>query len=302
MKNKFLRILGVATIGMAMLTGCSGGTTSTPAPTGSATENTQASDTQKEDTQKAGGKVVAVGSTTVAVPMESLAEKYKEVQPEVVVEVQGVGSSAGVKAAHDGTADIGMVSRELKAEEENENFEVTTIAYDGIAVVVNPTNGVTDLTKDQIKDIFEGTVTNWSEVGGADQPIIVVSREDGSGTRGAFEEILKLEKEIDGKKVSSMSQGALIAEGNGTMKATIASKEGAVGFVSLGFIDETVKAISVDGVEPTVESVKDGSFSISRPLLILTSKEAPEVTKEFVDFILGDEGQEIVSEKYISVK
>ena len=109
MKNKFLRILGVATIGMAMLTGCSGGTTSTPA------ENTQASDTQKEDTTTSGGKIVAVGSTTVAVPMEGLAEKYKEIQPDVVVEVQGVGSSAVVKAAHDGTADIGMVSRELKA-------------------------------------------------------------------------------------------------------------------------------------------------------------------------------------------
>ncbi|MEF9958756.1 MAG: phosphate ABC transporter substrate-binding protein [Niameybacter sp.] len=289
MKNKFLRILGVATIGMAMLTGCASGTAdSTPQATGSSA--------------KSGGKIVAVGSTTVAVPMEDLAKKYKEEQPDVVIEVQGVGSSAGVKAAHDGTANIGMVSRELKAEEANDNFDITTIAYDGIAVVVNPANGVTDLTKEQIKDIFEGTITNWSEVGGADQPVIVVSREDGSGTRGAFEEILKLEKEIDGKTVSSMSPGALIAEGNGTMKATVASKEGAVGFVSLGFIDDTVKAVSVDGVEATVESVKDGSFAISRPLLILTNKEESAETKEFVEFILGDAGQEIVSEKYISIK
>lgn len=297
MKNKFFKILGIATLGMIMLTGC-GSAASNGA--GTADNNAQVSDTQKDST--AGGKVVAVGSTTVAVPMEGIAEKYKEVTPEVVVEVQGVGSSAGVKAVADGTADIGMVSRELKDNEQNEDFVITTMAYDGIAIVVNPANGVTDLTAAQVKDIFEGTVTNWSQVGGADQPIIVVSREDGSGTRSAFEELLKLEKEIEGKKVSSMSQAALIAEGNGTMKATVASKEGAVGFVSLGFIDDTVKGVSIDGVQPTVESVKDGSYSISRPLLLVTHKDANNQVTTFVDYILSDAGQEIVSEKYIPVK
>nr|WP_307991972.1 phosphate ABC transporter substrate-binding protein [uncultured Niameybacter sp.] len=295
MKNKFFKILGIATLGIVMLTGC-GSAASNGA--GTADNNTQVSDTQKDST----GKVVAVGSTTVAVPMEGLAEKYKEVTPEVVVEVQGVGSSAGVKAVADGTADIGMVSRELKENEQNDDFVITTMAYDGIAVVVNPANGVTDLTAAQVKDIFEGTVTNWSQVGGKDQPVIVVSREDGSGTRSAFEELLKLEKEIDGKKVSSMSQSALIAEGNGTMKATVASKEGAIGFVSLGFIDDTVKPVSIDGVQPTVESVKDGSYSISRPLLLITHKDANSQVTTFVDYILSDAGQEIVSEKYIPVK
>lgn len=297
MKNKFFKILGIATLGIVMLTGC-GSAASNGA--GTADNNAQVSDTQKDST--AGGKVVAVGSTTVAVPMEGIAEKYKEVTPEVVVEVQGVGSSAGVKAVADGTADIGMVSRELKDNEQNEDFVITTMAYDGIAIVVNPANGVTDLTAAQVKDIFEGTVTNWSQVGGAGQPIIVVSREDGSGTRSAFEELLKLEKEIEGKKVSSMSQAALIAEGNGTMKATVASKEGAVGFVSLGFIDDTVKGVSIDGVQPTVESVKDGSYSISRPLLLVTHKDANNQVTTFVDYILSDAGQEIVSEKYIPVK
>lgn len=295
MKNKFFKILGIATLGIVMLTGC-GSAASNGA--GTADNNTQVSDTQKGST----GKVVAVGSTTVAVPMEGLAEKYKEVTPEVVVEVQGVGSSAGVKAVADGTADIGMVSRELKENEQNDDLVITTMAYDGIAIVVNPANGVTDLTAAQVKDIFEGTVTNWSQVGGKDQPVIVVSREDGSGTRSAFEELLKLEKELEGKKVSSMSQGALIAEGNGTMKATVSSKEGAIGFVSLGFIDDTVKAVSIDGVQPTVESVKDGSYSISRPLLLVTHKDAKSQVTTFVDFILSDAGQEIVSEKYIPVK
>lgn len=284
MKNKLFRILGVSVLGMAMLTGCAG-------------ENTG---TNPAKTEKS--KVVAVGSTTVAVPMEELANKYKEINPNVVVEVQGVGSSAGVKAATDGTADIGMVSREIKEEEKSDVLEVITIAYDGIAIVLNPANGVTNLTAQNVKDIFEGTVTNWSEVGGANQDIIVVTREDGSGTRGAFEELLGLQKEIDSKKVSSISQGALVAEGNGTIKATVASKEGAIGFVSLGFIDETVKAISIDGVAPTVDTVKGGEYSISRPLLIMTNKEGTEATKQFVEFILGDEGQEIVSEKYISIK
>ena len=286
MKNKFFRILGIATLGMAMLTGCGGAGTNT-------TEGTQGSTSSS--------KIVAVGSTTVAVPMEGLAEKYKEVDQGVVVEVQGVGSSAGVKAIADGTAGIGMVSRELKDNEQNENFVVTTMAYDGIAIVVNPANGVTDLTSAQVKDIFEGTVTNWSEVGGVDQTIIVVSREDGSGTRSAFEELLKLEKEIDGNKVSSMSQSALIAEGNGTMKATVASKEGAIGFVSLGFIDDTVKAVNIDGIEPTIDTVKNGSYTISRPLLLITHKDSNEQITKFMDFILSDAGQAVVSEHYIPV-
>ena len=234
--------------------------------------------------------------------MEELANKYKEIEPNVVVEVQGVGSSAGVKEAADVTADMGMVSRELKDSEQSDDLEVTTIAYDGIAIVVNPANGVENLTSEQVKGIFEGTITNWSEVGGADADIIVVTREDGSGTRSAFEEILGLQQEIDGKKVSSISQGALVAEGNGTIKATVASKEGSIGFVSLGFIDDTVKAISVNDVMPTVETVKNGEYSVSRPLLVITHKDGTQTTKDFLEFILGDEGQEIVSEKYISVK
>lgn len=283
MKSKFLKILGIATLGIAVLTGCGGNTI------------------QAGDGHLAKGKIVAVGSTTVAVPMEGLVEKYKEVASEVVVEVQGVGSSAGVKSIADGTADIGMVSRQLKESEQNEAFVVTTMAYDGIAIVVNPANGITNLTSEEVKAIFEGTITNWSQVGGKDQQIIVVSREDGSGTRSAFEEILKLEKEMEGKKVSSISEGALIQEGNGTMKATISSKEGAIGFVSLGFIDDTVKSISVDGIKPTVETVKDGSYSISRPLLLVTHQDSNEQVTKFMDFILSDAGQEVVSEQYIPV-
>ncbi|MGL6173347.1 MAG: phosphate ABC transporter substrate-binding protein [Cellulosilyticaceae bacterium] len=282
MKKKLLASVSVLLLGTMIFTGC--GSSATAAGTDAKT-----------------GKIQAVGSTTVAVPMEELAAKYKEQKTDVVIEVQGVGSSAGVKAAHEKTADIGMVSREVKDSEKEYGLTETVIAYDGIAVVVNPANGVADLTAEQVKGIFEGTITNWSEIGGADEAIIIVTREDGSGTRSAFEEILGLQKDLDGKKISSIAQTALVAEGNGTIKATVASKPGAIGYVSLGYIDETVSAIQVDGVTPTPETVKSGEYSVSRPLLILTQPEAPAHVKEYVDFILSDAGQEVVSEKYIPV-
>ena len=295
MKNKLFKILGITVLGMAMLTGCASGE-------GNSAENTDNAAGGVATEAASSSKVVAVGSTTVAVPMEELANKYKEIKPDVVVEIQGVGSSAGIKAIADGTADMGMLSRELKESEQSDNIEVTTIAHDGIAIVLNPANGVENLTSEQVKGIFEGQITNWSEVGGNDEPIVVVTREDGSGTRSAFEEILGLQQEIEGKKVSSIAPTALVAEGNGTIKATVASKSGAIGFVSLGFIDETVKAVSVDGVMPTVETVKSGEYSVSRPLLVVTDTESTQTTQDFLTFILGDEGQEIISEKYISVK
>ncbi|MEG0012837.1 MAG: phosphate ABC transporter substrate-binding protein [Cellulosilyticaceae bacterium] len=288
MKKKLLASVSVLLLGTMMLTGC-----------GSSAGVAEGDKGTTQTTESV--KIQAVGSTTVAVPMDELVLKYKEKNPEVVIEVQGVGSSAGVKAAHEKTADIGMVSREIKDSEKEYGLTETVIAYDGIAVVLNPANGVEDLSSEQVKGIFEGTITNWSEVGGVDENIIVVTREDGSGTRSAFEEILGLQKEIGDKKVSSITQSALVAEGNGTIKATVASKTGAVGYVSLGFIDETVKVISVDGVIPTPESVKASKYSVSRPLLILTQPDAPAHVQEYVDFILGTEGQEVVSEKYIPV-
>lgn len=276
MKNKLIVGLSAVLLGSLIFTGCG----------------------SKESANK---KITAVGSTTVAVPMEELALTYKELHPEVVVEVQGVGSSAGVKAANEKTADIGMSSRELKTSEKAFGLTETVVAHDGIGVVIHPSNGVSDLTKEQIKGIFEGTITNWSEVGGEDKEIIVVTREDGSGTRQAFEEIIGLTEKRNDKEVSTMAPTALVMEGNGSIRAAVASKDGAVGFVSVGYIDETVKAVAVDGVEATVENVKDGSYAISRPLLILTKKEVSVDTQAFIDFILSDEGQAVVSEKYIPV-
>lgn len=244
-------------------------------------------------------KISVVGSTTVAEPMEKLAAKYKEIGNTDTVEVQGIGSSAGVKAVLDGTAAIGMVSRELKEEEKKEGIVETVIAYDGIAMVVHPTNTVTNLTKEQLKDIYEGKITNWKEVGGVDQDIIVVTREAGSGTRGAFEEILHL---LDGDKASTIIESALVAEGTGTVMATVASKEAAIGFISLGYMDETVKPVSIDQVVPTPQAVKEGSYTISRPLLVITKQEVSESAQKFMDFIVDTEAQKIIAEKYIPVK
>ncbi|OON94782.1 MAG: phosphate-binding protein [Candidatus Epulonipiscioides saccharophilum] len=276
MKTKLLLGLFLATITGTMLIGC-----------GSA---------------ESGTTIKVVGSTTVAAPMEKLDEAYSLIQPDINIEVQGVGSSAGVKAAGDGTADIGMASREIKESEKELGLNEIVIAKDAIAVVTHPANTVKNLTKEQVKDIFEGTITNWSEVGGADKDIIVICREDGSGTRSAFEEIIGLEKDFNGKTVSSVVPTAVIQEGNGAVKATVASKESGIGFVSLGYIDDTVSPLNINGVEPSVTNTLAGDYTISRPLLILTKGEESAELQEFIEFILGEQGQEIISENYIPVK
>ena len=245
-----------------------------------------------------GNKISIVGSTTVAEPMEQLASKYKETVTDANIEVQGNGSSAGIKAVAEGTADIGMSSRELSEEEKGLGLTETVIAHDGIAVVVNTTNEVADLTKEQIKDSYEGKITNWSEVGGKDADIIVVTREAGSGTRGAFEELLGL---LTSDKASTIIDTALVGEGTGSIMATVASKENAIGYISLGYMDETVKPVTVEGVKPSSEAVLAGEYTISRPLLLLTSDKTSAEAKAFLDYIVGTEGQSIMAEKYIPI-
>jgi phosphate transport system substrate-binding protein len=241
------------------------------------------------------GTLSVAGSTTVAPPAQSLADAFEAMYPDVRVDVQGIGSSAGMKMLNEGGCEIGMASRELKQTELDWGLEPIAIAYDGIAIVVNPANDVAELTTEQIQKIFMGQITNWSEVGGADEEILVVSREDGSGTRGAFEEILKLE----GDEGSMVIESALIAEGNGAVKANIASKSQAIGYISLGIVDETVKAVSVDGAEATVANIKSETYTVYRPLNMATKGEMSELAKAFLDFTMSAEGQKIVAEHYI---
>ena len=267
--KKFL-LLTLTFIGTIMLTACGG---------------------QSDNSQS----ISVVGSTSVAPIAEALAEKYQE----GIVDIQSVGSSAGIKAAADGTADIGMSSRDLKAEEKS-GLKEYKIALDGIAVVVNSKNIAKDLTVEQLQKIYKGEITNWKEVGGKDAPIIVVSREEGSGTRGAFEELVGLENKET--KASMLLPAAVIGDGNGSVKQNVASKENAIGYLSLGSVDTTVKTLTIAGVSPTVDNIKNGTYKISRPFILLTKVEPTEASKKFIDYVLSEEGQKIVKEKgYITI-
>ena len=221
MKRKFLACFAALTLGTMMFAGCSANTgnenKTNEASTTPATSAEASPEASSADATRKGVKISIVGSTTIAEPMEKLVEAYKATGSPDNIEVQGNGSSAGIKAVADGTADMGMSSRELSEEEKGLGLTETVIAHDAIAVVVNTTNEVMNLTKEQIKDIYEGKITNWSQVGGKDENIIVVTREAGSGTRGAFEELLGL---LTTDKASTIIDRALVSEGTGSIMAT----------------------------------------------------------------------------------
>lgn len=248
------------------------------------------------------GKVAISGSTSVQPLAQDLADAFQDIEQGVEVDVQAGGSTQGVKDANEGTSDIGNSSRALAEEEKGWGLTEHIIAYDGIAVIVHPSNTVKNLTKDQLVKIFKGEIKNWKDVGGADKEILVVSREEGSGTRGAFEELLKLEEKQGDTKVSLVVANALIAGSTGEVTANVSTKENAIGYTSLGFVDNSVNKVSIDGIECSVENVKSNTYSISRPFLMLTKGDIRPEVKAFLDFIKSDKGQEIVAKKYITVK
>ncbi len=232
-------------------------------------------------------KITISGSTSVGPTMEVLAETYSA-NNDIKIEVQQPGSSAGIRNTIDGTSDLGMSSRDLK-DEEKESVDGTQIAIDGIAVVTNTANKVEDLTPEQVKDIFTGKITNWKDVGGNDAPIVVVSREDGSGTRDGFQEIL-------GFKSEELTKDATISDGSGNIKSTVTGNENAIGYISFGYLDETLNDVKINGSEPNDDNVVAGKYPISRPFLVVNKKDGlNDATKAFVDFIISEEGQEIVS-------
>ena len=220
----------------------------------------------------------------------ALSEAFMEKYPDVTVTAEFVGSGAGIEAVTNGTADIGNSSRSLKDEEKAAGVVENVVAIDGIAVCVDPANEVANLTKEQLTNIYNGTITNWKEVGGADEPIIVIGREAGSGTRGAFEELVDLK---DACKYANEldSTGAVIAK--------VASTPGAIGYASLDALDDSVKALSLEGVEATAENIKAGNYFLSRPFVMATKGEISEqndLVQAWFDFVLGDEGQQVASE------
>ncbi|KJS14873.1 MAG: phosphate-binding protein [Peptococcaceae bacterium BRH_c4b] len=237
--------------------------------------------------------ITIAGSTSVQPLSEELVKVFQEKNPGVTINVQGGGSSQGVKAATEGICEIGAASRNLKDTEKG--LTTHQIAVDGIAVVVSPKNALTELSADQVKKIFSGEITNWKEVGGADGAINVVTREAGSGTRGAFEEMaLGEEVKITDKAITQAS--------NGAVRQTVAGDEKAIGYLSLGYVNEEVKGVKYEGTEPTVDNIKAGNYKVSRPFLYLTKGEPQGVAKDYIDFVLSPEGQEIVAKEYITVK
>ncbi len=245
------------------------------------------------------GKIIEAGSTTVQPLAEKLAEAFMARHPKVEIIVQGGGSSVGVKSAGEGTVDVGAASREVKDSEKEKypDLVVHTIAYDGIAIVVHPEVPIDGLTMEQVRDIFAGKIANWKEVGGPDKPIVVVSREEGSGTRACFEEL------VMGKDGPLITEKAILQPSNGAVRTTVATTPYSIGYLSFGFLDPSIKGLALDGVKPTVENVVAGKYPVVRPLNLLTKGKPTGVVKAWLDFILCEEGQKIVVEEgYIAVR
>lgn len=296
---KVMAVIGLAVMTAGMLAGCgnsgAAATTAATATTAKQTTEAKAEETTKEAATEAksadadlSGSISMVGSTSMEKFANALSEAFMEKYPKVTVTAEFVGSGAGIEAVSNGTADIGNSSRNLKDEEKAKGVAENIVAIDGIAVVVDPANTVEDLTKDQLTNIYDGSVTNWKDVGGNDAPIVVVGREAGSGTRGAFEELLKLE---DACKYSNE------LDSTGAVMAKVASTPGSIGYVSLDVLDDTVKAVKLDGAESTEENIKAGKYFLSRPFVMATKGEISEqsdLVKALFDFIYSDEGSELV--------
>lgn len=295
--SKLLALIGAGILAVTTLVACGNGdataNTASSAEASSAAESTVAASSEAasaETTADLSGSISMVGSTSMEKLANALSEAFMEEHPDVTVTAEFVGSGAGIEAVTNGTTDIGNSSRSLKDEEKAAGVVENVVAIDGIAVCVDPANEVADLTKEQLTNIYNGTVTNWKEVGGADEPIIVIGREAGSGTRGAFEELVDLK---DACKYANEldSTGAVIAK--------VASTPGAIGYASLDALDDSVKALSLEGVEATAENIKAGNYFLSRPFVMATKGEISEqndLVQAWFDYVMGDEGQQIASE------
>lgn len=257
---------------------------------GCAKEESKPSEISKpSESEVLNGSITISGSTSVEKVGNKLAEEFMALNPSLEITYEGIGSSGGVKNARDGVTQFGTASRNLKTEEKEWGLTEVVIAYDGVAIITHPDNTINELTIDQVKAIYIGEITNWSEVGGKDEEIVVVSREDGSGTRGAFEEIIDFEDKL--------TMDAIIADGNGNVQTTIANNPLSIGYVSFTYINETVKPMLIDKVAPTSENVIKGEYSVSRPFLMIYKEDhMTNASKAFVEFITSAEGQDIVEE------
>jgi len=238
------------------------------------------------------GTITESGSTTVQPLAEKLAGAFKAENPDTNIVIQGGGTAAGITSVNNGLVDIGAASRELTASDPA--LVKHLLARDGIAIIVPPSNPVINLTKDQVIAIFAGNITNWSQVGGPDKGIDVVAREEGSGTRTAFQDL------VMGKAL--IKADAILQPSNGAVKTAVSSDPQAIGFISFGYIDSSVKALAINGVAATEPNAKNGTYPIVRPLYFLTKTQPTGIVKDFIDFCTGTDGQKIVAEEgYITI-
>lgn len=302
MKNKLIALLTMSALAIGTLAGCgntaAADTAASAADTAAetpveavSTEADEAADANADGADKyadLSGSISMSGSTSMEKLANAVAESFMEKYPNVTVTAEFTGSSAGIESVLAGSVDIGNSSRNLKDDEKSAGAAENIVAIDGIAVVADPANKVEDLTKDQLVSIYTGETKNWSEVGGDDQAIVVVGREAGSGTRGAFEELLD---------IADACAYANELDSTGAVMAKVASTPGAIGYVSLDVVDDSVKALKLDGVDATEENIKAGNYALSRPFVMATKGEISEQKTEvqaLFDYLGSDEGKTLI--------
>ena len=279
-RRSFLTVCGAAAAAAA-LTACGGSASSAAASSTSAAAGSAAS-----STAALSGNVATGGSTSMKNVIAALTEGFAEVEPGVTVSYDPTGSGAGITGATDKTLDIGLSSRALK-DDEKADVDGTTIALDGIAIIVNNASKVEDLTVDQLKQMFTGEITNWSEVGGDDGEIVLIGREAGSGTRDGFESI------VDVKDSCKYAQELTAT---GAVISAVEANPLAIGYASLSAVGDTVKMVTVGGVECSEETVKDGSYEVQRPFVFVTNKSVTlsEQAQAFFDFAVSADAADLI--------
>ena len=301
MKKKLLALLMSLTMTAALI-GCGSADQTASAETAETTEATEettedtvedTASSEAEATEEApaadlSGTISLAGSTSMEKLCEAMSESFMETYPGVTVTVEYTGSGAGLESLASGSVDIGNSSRHLKDEEVAGGAVENVVAIDGIAVIVDPANSVSDIPADKLAAIYKGEITNWSELGGNDEAIVVIGRESGSGTRDAFEELLE---------VKDVCKYAQELDSTGGVKAKVAATPGAIGYVSLDVVDESIKAVSIDSVEPTEANIIAGDYLLSRPFVMATNGEISaqnDLVKGWFDYITSDAGKDVI--------
>ncbi len=285
MKKIIAVVLSLCLAG-ALLTACGSQTTEPAGDTAEATTAPAAAEEQ-EEAAALSGTVTTGGSTSVEKVVGAFIEAFMQANPDVDVTYDPTGSSAGITGASEETLDIGLSSRALKDEEAQSGLTGTTFALDGIAIIVNNENTVEDLTLEQIKGLATGEISNWSEVGGPDAPVVLIGREAGSGTRDGFESIVDVEDVCKYEQELNSTGGVI---------AAVASNPNAFGYASLSAVEDTVKAVTVGGVAATEETVQDGTYQIQRPFVFVTKDgaEQSEAVKAFMEFALSADAADLI--------